>query len=383
MLPKHPDQYSNEEMEAWIRHLVDDKVGEGPRLDYKETLSLGRDKQNVEAAKDVSSFANEIGGTIIYGIPEDRQSDEIAVPCRQYGIDPVPDIESRLDNVYVDSISPHLPELRIRKLELTEYAGKVVYLVWTPESWLGPHMVHAHRDKRYYRRGQLRAVPMDEHEVRERYERRRSLYSALEDFMTSPELNYVGRFFPDRGFVSHYVACPALLVPDRFDLGATDMRDWLGQNPYGPLHWGPTAYGVRGHCGGHWPSSVEDDWCCSEIYRNGAISYWERATIKLDDRKGKHYFMSESEQHVAQGFLDFARQFYERVQYFGPVVLQFSVENRSKSTLWLSAGADHQLVTHDDNLWIRVTVSSSQLFEDSKSVSQRLMGEVRRAFGIW
>ena len=56
-------------------------------------------------------------------------------------------------------------------MALTEYPGKVVYAVWTPESWLGPHMVEGYSDQRYYRRGQLRAVPMAEHEVRQRHER--------------------------------------------------------------------------------------------------------------------------------------------------------------------------------------------------------------------
>ena len=120
MLSKHPDHYSDEELEAWVRHLVDEQVSEGPRLDYKEAISLDSDKQRLEAAKDISSFTNELGGTVIYGIPEDRQSDETAIPCRPYGIEPVPDFESRLENIYADSIVPRLPEWRIRKVALTE-----------------------------------------------------------------------------------------------------------------------------------------------------------------------------------------------------------------------------------------------------------------------
>ena len=70
MLLKHPDQYSDKDLEIWIQNLVHDQVSEGPRLDYKQAISLNSEKERLEAAKDISSFANEIGGTSSTGYPK-------------------------------------------------------------------------------------------------------------------------------------------------------------------------------------------------------------------------------------------------------------------------------------------------------------------------
>ena len=88
MLQKHPEQYTPEELEAWVRHLVDEQVSEGKRLDYKATISLKKQDDRCEAAKDISSFANEIGGTILYGIPASSKNHlethaKMAIVCQK------------------------------------------------------------------------------------------------------------------------------------------------------------------------------------------------------------------------------------------------------------------------------------------------------------
>jgi hypothetical protein len=381
MLLKHPDQYKDEELEAWVRHLVDELVSEGPRLDYKETISLSGEKQKIEAAKDISSFANEVGGTLIYGIPEDRQSDEVAIPHKPYGIDPVLDLESKLENIYVDSIFPRLPEWRIRKVKLTEFGDKVVYIVWTPESWLGPHMIHAYGDKRYYRRGQLRAVPMEEHEVRQRYERLRSLRAATEDFLNSPQLNYVTQFLPENKFASHYLVCPYVLSSERLDFGNTDVRQWLTKNPYGHYGWIPSAQGVRTDF-----SPSKFDWPCSEIYRNGAISCWRKAAIRPRTELQRDSLLYITEFIEIHKFLNFARGFYELIRYFGPLQFQIRILNQPKSIIWLPrefVDEDLRLLTHDSNLDVRVVVSSGKLFENPNMILKQIGDEIFRAFGLW
>jgi len=387
MLQKHPDQYSDEELEAWVRHLVDEQVSEGPRLDYKATIKLDRQPERIEAAKDISSFANEIGGTVIYGIPEDKQSDETAIPCKPYGIDPVPDLESRLENIYVDSISPRLLEWGIKKVDLTEYPGKVVYIVWTPGSWLGPHMVQAYGDKRYYRRGQLRAVIMEEHELRARYERTRNLESAVEEFLDSPQCNYMGSLFPNDEFISHYVICPLMLSAERVEFASTDMKGWLEANLYqNYVSWSPSRYGVRAK------ESEQDRWdrglkSCSEIHRSGAINHWKKARVRQEDEIYRliHYH----ELKEMETFLQFARSFYEKIQYFGPLRFRVMVDNRPSVTLWLRRHRERfpdeafALVTHDGNLSIDFTEPSSKLFENPNLILKEIADEMFRAFGTW
>jgi len=78
-----------------------------------------------------------------------------------------------------------LPTFRVREVPVSEYPGKACYLVWTPESWAGPHMVHGYGDGRYYRRGQYRAIVMSERDVEDRYPRCLQLVSSYQDFIDS------------------------------------------------------------------------------------------------------------------------------------------------------------------------------------------------------
>ena len=386
MLLKHPDQYSDGELEAWVRSLFDDQVSEGPRLDYKQAISLKSERERLEAAKDISSFANEIGGTIIYGIPEKRKSEEVAIPLKPYGIDQVPDLESRLENIYIDSITPCLSEWRIRKVELTEYRGKVVYVAWVPESWVGIHMIEAYGDQKYYRRGQLRAVAMSEHEVRQRYERLRIGQSALKDFLSSPTLNYPGEYLrehlPDDEAISHYLTCPAMIFPERVNFTTSDMRTWLSQHRYElwqwfnkwPFdNWAPFAYGVRAK------ESYGDPSWMVELHRNGAISHWSTAAVRRDDQ-GRYKLLYLEELKTIEGFLQFARSFYQRTKYFGPLHFQVLIENRPHEDLFLGKSS---FISSDENLFIALSEASSKLVETPNEILKEIADEMFRAFGLW
>ena len=378
MLTRHPDQYTDEELEAWVRHLVDEQVSEGPRLDYKETIDLN-DKR--ELAKDISSFANEIGGTLIYGIPEDRQSDETAIPCKPYGIDPIPDIESRLENIYIDSISPRLPEWRIKKVDLTEYENKVVYVVWTPESWLGPHMVTGYRDKRYYRRGQLRVVPMEEHEIRAKYGRIRNLESAIDEFLASPELNYIRSFLTKDEFISHYVVCPFMLIPNRVNFTENDMRHWLADmyDTLGRIH--PSPYGVRTDLP---VSSLKSH--CTEIHRNGAINQCRKTAI-VRVQATECYLSPSEELRKIKAILSLASEFYKKIEYYDPLLFQltiFSPKNRKLILYHDDLDIErYELVSHDNNLRVTISESSGKLFNDTNILLKKIEAEIYRAFGMW
>ena len=61
MLQHHPDQMTDDELGAWLRRLVDTAEPEGIRLDYKQEIKTNSTSEKRELAKDITSFANEIG----------------------------------------------------------------------------------------------------------------------------------------------------------------------------------------------------------------------------------------------------------------------------------------------------------------------------------
>ena len=65
----------NEINKTNIETLITDNIEESRTLEYKEELSIGTDNEKKEFLADVSSFANALGGDIIYGIKEERNGE--------------------------------------------------------------------------------------------------------------------------------------------------------------------------------------------------------------------------------------------------------------------------------------------------------------------
>lgn len=415
MLQKHPDRYTDPELEAWVRRLVEETVSEGTLLDYKATIDLKSSKGKLEAAKDVSSFANEIGGTIIYGVPEDRQSDEVAVPKEPYGMELIPGLEEQLENIYVDSILPRLPEYRIKKVELTKYPGKVVYIVWTPESWLGPHMVSGYGEKRYYRRGQLRAVLMEEHEVRFRYERTQRLKSSVYEFLQSQQElfgNWYRYHLDSSGppsFTGNYVLCPQFLEANRVEFSSEGMRQWLDGNPYDEgsgyrRAWTPCAEGAEAYAGKTPQERL--DYGEVVIHSNGAITRWRQIGEKVPvDKSGRIVSEPDTNRRDIETrlviypfellrlwrFVQYSSKFFQSIQYYGPLHLRFSVFTPvvayAVPPLWLKWGdfpEDWPTLGSRSGFPISFEYwpSGAQLFDEPRQVVKAIADQLFRAFGL-
>jgi predicted HTH transcriptional regulator len=68
--PKPPQLMTSEELVDRIISSIKERSPESDSLDYKSILNLGTAAQPIELAKDASSFANEFGGTVLYGVPD-------------------------------------------------------------------------------------------------------------------------------------------------------------------------------------------------------------------------------------------------------------------------------------------------------------------------
>lgn len=90
-----------------------------------------------------------------------------------------------------------------------------------------------------------------------------------------------------------------------------------------------------------------------------------------------------------EGFLQFARSFYQRIQYFGPLRFQVTIENRPHADLFLNRpnnvfrGREPRLITHDGNLVLDLTKSSAELFDNPSLILKEIADRMFRAFGIW
>jgi hypothetical protein len=152
-----------------IEKMILDKIEEGAHLDYKAAGALDRsEKRKADITKDVSSFANAAGGTIIYGVKEFDAEDKKHLPEAITPIDGRDFSKEWLEDI-TSGISPRIEDLRIFPVRVGPDAWQSCYVVEIPQSTTA----HQARDFRYYRRYNFESVPMEDHEVRDVMGRRK------------------------------------------------------------------------------------------------------------------------------------------------------------------------------------------------------------------
>jgi schlafen family protein len=158
--------------EGELLGLITSGQEENIQLDFKKTIDT-TDKAKTELSKDVSAFANTIGGHIIIGMDEDGQATHKAAAITP--LDPGAVSKEWLEQVINSRIHPRL-SVRIHPVDLLSTAlGKVAYVLEIPESGTA----HQASDHRYYRRYNFQSVPMEDYEVRQAMNRAsRPAYSA-------------------------------------------------------------------------------------------------------------------------------------------------------------------------------------------------------------
>lgn len=155
---KEPWEWTEDDILSLIRN----KVEESTTLEYKACDALGRtDSKKKEISKDVSAFANSAGGTIVYGITENKAHEPEDIDA---GYDPRDISGEWLEQVINSNIERRISEVIINTVPLiASRPGKVLYVVYIPESNLAPHMA---ADDRFYKRFNFQSIAMKEYEVR-------------------------------------------------------------------------------------------------------------------------------------------------------------------------------------------------------------------------
>jgi len=151
----------------WIEHEILQIIASGQEefieLDFKRADSLNNtDSNKRELAKDISAFANTIGGTIIYGIEEDNTPPHKAVKLSP--VDPRAATKEWIEQVINSRIQPRLSGVRIQPVSLPKSApGSVAYVISIPEG----ATAYQASDQRYYKRFNFESVPMYDYEIRQ------------------------------------------------------------------------------------------------------------------------------------------------------------------------------------------------------------------------
>lgn len=167
MLPNVLERVTEQDLQS----LIDQKVHEGKVIDYKFVLhqldasdQTFRKKEHVEFLKDVSSFANTVGGDLIIGMDEDQ-----GVPISKDGIDclDIDKLKLRLSQLLETWLDPRVG---CSMFPVPLQNGKHVLVIRVPKSLLAPHrVVYANEPGQFYARNSAGAYSMETAELRQAF----------------------------------------------------------------------------------------------------------------------------------------------------------------------------------------------------------------------
>lgn len=206
-----------------IEALVSDQVRESRTIDYKESLPGGSDDNKREFLADVSSFANAVGGDILYGITEKEGLPQSAVGLSG-------DIEAailRLESTVRDGVDPRI--LGIQMILVPGFPQGPILLVRIPKSWSGPHMVVFKNRSRFYTRNSAGKHQMDVVEIRAAFALSESLAERIRKFRDERLGKIIAAdtpipLSPNATLVIHIVPLISFSVGTDLDMGAIGVQ---------------------------------------------------------------------------------------------------------------------------------------------------------------
>jgi len=156
---------------ADVDELIKREEIERRTLDYKAELPARNDEAKEEFLGDVSSFANAVGGFLIYGVraKRDDAGKTTGGPDEATGIANLnPDTERLwMEDVIRSGIHPRIPSFEIDPIE--GFSEGPVLVIRIRRSWLAPHVVKVRKSTRFYSRTSTGKYPLDPGEVRDAF----------------------------------------------------------------------------------------------------------------------------------------------------------------------------------------------------------------------
>jgi hypothetical protein len=159
-----------------IDALIVNQVREGKSIDYKRTLPPGTDSDKKDFLADASSFANTVGGDLLYGIDETG-----GIPGKVVGLGETNlDAEMRrLDSLLASGLAPRI---RYHLRPIKHSSGAKLLLLRIDRSWIGPHRVILGGHDKFYARNSAGKYPLDVTELREAFLLTNTLIDRIRQF---------------------------------------------------------------------------------------------------------------------------------------------------------------------------------------------------------
>jgi len=298
--------------EGDIQGLVDRKEEESIILEFKKELT----NNSKEIAKDISSMSNSEGGFIIYGINEDENGKASSIGW----ISSTDNLEERLENIIATTIHP-TPPFRIFPISNQEDDTKKICLILIPKSY-NLHMVIKDRDNRYYKRVGRTIHKMEDSEIKNRIGLIRESEEDIDTLVNSLNSEFHEKTGTNLNSINriHYFVIPNELnkkfkTMDELKIRLDEIQNPITEGRNFPAYNGNIA---------NFFFSDERKWIKSTIIHQNGIIEFRRSKDFIE------YFASYVEAQKLLSLIDFANQFFSKINYYGGYKICLEIGNLGK-----------------------------------------------------
>lgn len=146
-----------------INSLIDSESYEDKQLDFKESLPGESVRSKKNFLKDVTAFANTIGGDIIYGIKEEKGKPKETIGIENYSFDK---FKLRLESIIRDGVEPQIPRYDFTEIEISQ--NKKIFILRIFQSISIPHYItlKLKDNERFFLRTSSGNSPMSYQEIK-------------------------------------------------------------------------------------------------------------------------------------------------------------------------------------------------------------------------
>lgn len=144
-----------------LNSLIENSTPESKEIDYKENLNLNTQTDKLKFLHNFTSFANAVGGNLIYGIKAIE-----GIPVEVIGIETtnLDSLKLLLDNIIRDLIEPRFSNYTFNFIEISD--NRQVLIIEIDKSWNSPHAVKVNSGYVFYSRNSAGKFPLDIFEIR-------------------------------------------------------------------------------------------------------------------------------------------------------------------------------------------------------------------------
>ncbi|GGO61440.1 Putative DNA-binding domain-containing protein [Roseovarius pacificus] len=254
-------------------------------LEFKQATYGTSDGDKKELLKDISSFANTLGGHLVIGVEEDNGTAIALSPLSGMDVDQE---LLRLENIARSGVEPPVLGLRMKRVAVT---GGDVIAMHVPRSYNPPHRVIFRNSNRYYARNSAGAYEPSLEELRRLFGEQRTIEEQAQTFIEERLLRIQAGDAPmpipvEKGVtVMHLVPLPDLGAGRRIEIPA--MREQhLAFMPMGAsgMSWRVNLDGFNLFRGGEVCNGY------TQVFRDGSLE--ATSTSMIADRDGRRLLPS-------------------------------------------------------------------------------------------